>query len=148
MLRNPSSDRDARRDGQSRERDEPHKGWKIDGLMMSYRSWKKSVMSNIYLVALLISNASGNVESIEAVDTVTHGGCTNMARQVHVSNEPTPAGYELKFTCGKRAALDSAIAEHNCRVVDQKNNNGIVTVKYACDSSSKNKLVGWVKSVF
>jgi hypothetical protein len=105
-------------------------------------------MSNIYLVALLISNASGNVESIEAVDTVTHGGCTNMARQVHVSNEPTPAGYELKFTCGKREALDSAIAEHNCRVVDQKNNNGIVTVKYACDSSSKNKLVGWVKSVF
>jgi hypothetical protein len=105
-------------------------------------------MSNIYLVALLISNASGNVESIEAVDTVTHGGCTNMARRVHVKSEPTPPGYELKFTCGTRAALESAIVEHHCRAVDEKDNKGVVTVKYACDPSAKNKVVAWVKSVF
>jgi len=105
-------------------------------------------MSNIYFVALLISNASGNVESIDAVDTVTQGGCTNMARQVHVTNDPTPPGYELKFTCGTREALESAIAEHHCRIVDEKNDKGIVTTRYACDPSFKNKLVGWVKSVF
>jgi hypothetical protein len=105
-------------------------------------------MSNIYLVALLISNASGNVESIQAVDTVTQGGCTSRARQVHVANEPTPAGYELKFTCGSREALENAIAEHHCRAIDEKNNKGVVTIKYACDASLKNKVVGWVKGVF
>ena len=105
-------------------------------------------MSNIYLVALLISNASGNVESIEAVDTVTQGGCTSMARVVHTTKEPTPAGYELKFTCGSREALDGAIAEHKCRLIDKKEAKGVVTNKYACDPSVKNKFVGWVKSVF
>src|SRR5687768_14430093 len=105
-------------------------------------------MSNIYLVALLISNASGNVESMEAVDTVTQGGCTNMARQVHVANDPTPAGYELKFTCGTREALQNAIAEHKCRVLEQQTKRGVVTTRYACDPSVKNKFVGWVKSVF
>jgi hypothetical protein len=105
-------------------------------------------VSNIYLVALLISNASGNVESIQAVDTVTQGGCTNMARQVHVSNEPTPSGYELKFTCGTREALEGALAEHNCKAADQHNNKGIVTSRYTCDPTLKNKVVGWVKSVF
>ena len=105
-------------------------------------------MSNIYLVALLISNASGNVESIEAVDTVTQGGCTNMARLVHVNSDPTPPGYELKYTCGTREALESAIAEYRCRVVDEKNDKGIVTTRYACDPTLKNKVVGWVKSVF
>jgi hypothetical protein len=105
-------------------------------------------MSNVYLVALLISNASGNVESIEAVETVTQGGCTNMARMVHVSSEPTPPGYELKFTCGSREALEVAVAENKCRAVDQKNDKGIVTTKYACDPKLKNKVVGWVKSVF
>jgi hypothetical protein len=105
-------------------------------------------MSNIYLVALLVSNASGNVESIEAVDTVTQGGCTNVARQVYVANDPTPAGYELRFNCGTREALESALAEHNCRVLDQKTKRGIVTTRYACDPSVKKKVVGWVKSVF
>ena len=104
-------------------------------------------MSNIYLVALLISNASGNVESIEAVETVTQGGCTNMARQVHLSNDPTPPGYELRYTCGTREALDSAIAEHNCHVAGQQNEKGIVSTTYSCDATLKNKLVGWVKSV-
>lgn len=104
-------------------------------------------MSNVYLVALLISNASGNVESIKAVETVTQGGCTNMARLVHVSNEPTPAGYELKFTCGSREALNVAVADHQCHVVDQHNDKGVVTTKYACDPSLKNKVVGWVRSV-
>lgn len=105
-------------------------------------------MSNIYLVTLLISNASGDVESIKAVDAVTQGGCTNMARLVHVSSEPTPAGYELKFTCGTRAALDNAIAEHHCRAVEQQNIKGVPTTVYACDPSEKNKVVSWVKSVF
>ena len=104
-------------------------------------------MSNIYLVALLISNASGNVESIEAVDTVTQGGCTNMARQVHNTREPTPPGYELKFTCGTREALEGALAEHRCRVIDKKEKRGVVTMTYGCDPSVKNKFVGWVKSV-
>jgi hypothetical protein len=104
-------------------------------------------MSNVYLVALLISNASGNVESIQAVDAVTQGGCTNMARQVHSTSAPTPAGYELKYTCGSREALESALAEHNCRAVDKKDDKGIVTTVYACDPSFKNKVVGWVKSV-
>jgi hypothetical protein len=106
------------------------------------------IMSNIYLVALLISNASGNVESIEAVDTVTQGGCTSMARVVHNAKEPTPDGYELKFTCGSREALDGALAEHKCRLIDKKESRGVVTNKYACDASVKNKFVGWVKSVF
>jgi hypothetical protein len=105
-------------------------------------------MSNIYLVALLISNASGNVESIEAVETVTQGGCTNMARLVHVTSEPTPPGYEVKFTCGSREALESAVAEHNCRVVAEKTDKDIVTTRYGCDPTLKNKVVGWVKSVF
>jgi hypothetical protein len=105
-------------------------------------------MSNVYLVALLISNASGNVESMEAVDAVTQGGCTNMARVVHVTNEPTPPGFELKYTCGTREALESAIAEYHCRAVDTKDNKGIVTTRYACDPTLKNKVVGWVKSVF
>jgi len=105
-------------------------------------------MSNIYLVALLISNASGNVESIEAVDAVTQGGCTNMARLMHVSNEPTPAGYELKFTCGTREALESAVAEYQCHVVDQQNGKGIATTRYACEPNLKNRVVGWVRSVF
>jgi hypothetical protein len=105
-------------------------------------------MSNIYLVALLISNASGNVESMKAVETVTQGGCNNMARLVHVSSEPTPAGYELKFTCGTREALESAIVEHHCRAVDEQNNKGVVTTSYACDPSTKDKVVGWIKSVF
>jgi len=105
-------------------------------------------MSNIYLVALLISNASGNVESIEAVDTVTQGGCTNMARVVHNTREPAPAGYELKFNCGSREALETAISEHKCRLIDKKESRGVVTNKYACDPSVKNKFVGWVKSVF
>lgn len=105
-------------------------------------------MSNIYLVALLISNASGDVESIKAVDAVTQGGCTNMARQVHVTSEPTPAGYELKFTCGTREALENAIVEHNCRAVEQQTDKGIAATIYACDPSFKNKVVGWVKSVF
>ena len=104
-------------------------------------------MSNVYLVALLISNASGNVQSIEAVDTVTQGGCTNMARLVHVKNKPTPPGYELKFTCGTREALESAITEHQCRVVDKQNDKDIVTTSYACQPNLKNKVVGWVKSV-
>jgi hypothetical protein len=105
-------------------------------------------MSNVYLVALLISNASGNVESIEAVDTVTQGGCTNMARLVHVSKAPTPAGYDLKFTCGSREALESAVAEYQCRVVNQQDVKGIVTTKYACEPNLRNRVVGWVKSVF
>jgi hypothetical protein len=115
--------------------------------MMSAVVWKRAIMSNIYLVALLISNASGNVESIRAVDTVTHGGCKNMARLVHVANEAKP-GYELKFTCGTREALENAVAEHHCRVVDQQNDKAIVTTIYACDPRSKSKVVGWVKSVF
>jgi len=105
-------------------------------------------MSNVYLVALLISNASGDVESIRAVDAVTQGGCTNMARIVHVSSDPTPPGYELKFTCGTREALDAAIADHHCRAVSSEDNKGIVTTNYKCDPSMKNKVVGWVKSVF
>lgn len=105
-------------------------------------------MSNFYLVALLISNTSGNVESIQTVDAVTQGGCTNMARQVHATREPTPPGYELKFTCGTREALQSALAEHNCRAVGQQSNKGIMTTNYACDSSAKSSIVGWVKSVF
>jgi hypothetical protein len=104
-------------------------------------------MSNVYLVALLISNATGNVDSIDAVDTVTQGSCINMARMVHVKNEPTPPGYELKFTCGSRAALDNAIAEHQCHVVDQRNDRDNVTTRYACQPNLKNKVVGWVKSV-
>lgn len=105
-------------------------------------------MSNVYLVALLISNASGNVESIEAVDAVTQGGCTNMARLVHVSKEPTPPGYALQFACGSRDALEIAVAEHQCHVVDQQTDKGITTTKYACEPNLKNKVVGWVKSVF
>ena len=105
-------------------------------------------MSNIYFVALLISNASGNVESIEAVDTVTQGGCNNMARLVHVTKEPTPPGYELKLTCGTVEALQGAIAEHHCQVANQQNDKGIVTTIYACDPTLKNKVVGWVRSVF
>ena len=105
-------------------------------------------MSNVYLVALLILNASGQVESIQAVDTVTQGGCTNMARMVHVSSEPTPAGYDLQFNCGSREALEIAVAEHQCRVVDQRNDKGVVTTKYACEPNLKNKVVGWVRSVF
>lgn len=104
-------------------------------------------MSNIYLVALLVSNTTGNVESIDAANAVTQGSCINMARMVHVKNEPTPPGYELKFTCGTREALDNVIAEHQCRVVDQKNDRDIVTTRYACQPNLKNKLVGWVKSV-
>ena len=104
-------------------------------------------MSNIYLVTLLISNATGNVESIEAIDTVTQGGCVNKARLIHVTNEPTPPGYEVKFTCGTREALNSAIAEHHCRVADEKTDKGSVTTTYACDPSFKNKVAGWVKSV-
>lgn len=105
-------------------------------------------MSNIYLVTLLVANASGDVESIRAVDAVTQGGCTNMARLVHVSSDPTPPGYELKFTCGTRAALDNAIAEHNCRAAEQRTDKGIATTIYACDPSKKSKVVSWVKSVF
>jgi hypothetical protein len=105
-------------------------------------------MSNIYLVAILISNASGDVESMKAVDTVTKGGCTNMARQMHETSEPTPAGYELKFTCGTREALDGAIAKHQCEVVDRQDAKGIVTTNYACDPSLKNRLAGWIKSTF
>jgi hypothetical protein len=105
-------------------------------------------MSNVYLVALLISNASGNVESIEAVDTVTQGGCTNMARMVHVTNKPTPPGYELKFTCGTREALEGAVAEYQCRVVDRQSDKDVVTTKYACEPNLKNRVVGWVRSVF
>ena len=104
-------------------------------------------MSNIYLVTLLIANASGDVESIRAVDAVTQGGCTNMARVVHSSN-PTPAGYELKFACGTRAALDNAVAQHNCRAVGQESDKGIDTTVYACEPGSKNKVVSWMKSVF
>jgi hypothetical protein len=105
-------------------------------------------MSNVYLVALLMSNASGNVESMEAVDTVTQGGCTNMARQVHVSKAPTPPGYALRFACGSREALEIAVTEHQCHVVDQRTDKGIVTTKYACKPNLKNRVVGWVKSVF
>jgi len=104
-------------------------------------------MSSIYLVALVISHASGNVESIKTVDAVTQGGCTNMARLLH-ANEPAPAGYEIKYTCGTRNAMENAIADHNCRAVDRKDDKGIVTTIYACDPSLKNKLVGWVKSAF
>jgi hypothetical protein len=104
-------------------------------------------MSNVYLVALLISNASGNIESIEAVDALTQGGCTNMARMIHVSNQPTPAGYELKFTCGSREALESAVADNQCHVVTQQNDKGPVTTKYACEPNLKNRVVGWVRSV-
>ena len=105
-------------------------------------------MSNIYLVALLISNTSGDVETIKAMDAVTQGGCTNMARQVHFSSDPTPSGYELKFTCGTREALDNALVEHNCQITEQQNDKGIAATIYACDPSFKNKVVGWVKSVF
>lgn len=104
-------------------------------------------MSNIYLVALLISNASGNVESIEAIDAVTHGGCKNKARLLHVTNEQPPPGYELKLTCGTREALEGAIAEHRCQRAEEKNDKGIVSTIYACDPSLKNRVVGWVKSV-
>jgi hypothetical protein len=104
--------------------------------------------NNIYLVALLISNSSGDVESIKAVDSVTQGGCTNMARQVHTSSDPTPSGYELKFTCGTREALENALVEHNCQMAEQKIEKGIAATIYTCDPSLKNKVVGWVKSVF
>jgi hypothetical protein len=115
--------------------------------MMSHGCFNGSIMSNIYLVALLVSNASGNVEAIDAVDTVTQGSCINMARVVHVRNDPTPSGYELKFTCGSREALDTAIAEHQCHVVEQKSDKETVTTRYACEPNLKNKVVGWVRSV-
>ena len=105
-------------------------------------------MSNIYLVALLVSNASGHVDSIQTVDAATQGGCTNMARMVHVNGQPAPAGYEIKFNCGSREALDSVLAEHNCRKIGNEEKQGIVTNKYKCEPTIKNKVSGWVKSVF
>jgi hypothetical protein len=105
-------------------------------------------MSSVYLVVLLVSNASGNVESIKAVDAVTQGGCTNLARQYRLSSDPTPAGYELKFACGTQEALNSAIAQHNCRAVEQASDANSKSRTYTCDPSLKNKFVSWMKSVF
>lgn len=104
-------------------------------------------MSNIYLVALLISNASGNVESIEAVDAVTQGGCTNLARQMHLAKEPIPSDFELRFTCGSREALDTAVTEHHCKLANRQDDKGVMTTTYACDASLTNKVVSWMKSV-
>jgi hypothetical protein len=82
------------------------------------------------------------------VDAVTQGGCTNLARQYRMSNDPTPPGYELKFACGSREALDSTVAQHNCRAVEQASDTNSRSLTYTCDPGLKNKLVGWMKSVF
>lgn len=103
-------------------------------------------MSSVYLVALLISQASGDVESIKVVDAVTEGGCKNIARQLYV-NDPAPQGYEVKFTCGTQAAMQNALADHNCKLSEQKDTKGIATTIYVCDPSLKNKVVRWVKNV-
>lgn len=103
-------------------------------------------MSSVYLVALLISQASGDVQSIKVVDAVTEGGCRNIARQLH-ANDPAPQGYEAKFTCGTRAAMENAVADNNCKLSEQKNANGFATTIYVCDPSLKNKVVRWVRNV-
>lgn len=106
-------------------------------------------MSNLYFVALLVSRATGNVESLEATEIVSQAHCQSMAQLVQLMNsEGPPPGYELKLQCGSRLALESVIKESNCRVIDQSRSDlGQSVSTYTCEPGWAVKLENWIRSI-
>ncbi|HEY6645162.1 hypothetical protein [Povalibacter sp.] len=108
-------------------------------------------MSDLYLVVLLISQASGHVEMIEATGVPSQAACNNLGSLVQLSNkEGALSGYEQKLHCGSREALEVVIARNQCRAVSRKDSQGYLTSTYACEKPAdwSSKLSSWVSAIW
>jgi hypothetical protein len=107
-------------------------------------------MSNLYFVALLISRATGNVESLEATPVGTQDACNRLGSLSQVVNaEAPPPGYELKLHCGSEEALETVLTQNRCSVIGQEDRSGFVTSTYTCQPPPPGwtaRLANWASS--